>query len=536
MASGRSGLSIKQNPPRLLKTIGGKPVQPPKKLIKPVAFDAAPVSSDDEDDPESRPAKGTGHRHYISSLARSSDSESESNSKATIKRTTFKAPDAGKSQKRVSRNVSSSQSKGSAAESSQDLPSPKSKRRKLEDGDGDPPASTKSTKSSQSKSISSSADHLTDEKGFIKRRAAKATYGKKYGSSQEPRPKKEKARIKEPGSLDSLDSPKKPAKLQAPSDPILSSPAKAPSARFIKQSQDRDDNSDNTLGEPIQKTVRRTMVVQSSNQKKRGVWKALKPPVVKQRAKFTIPAEIPDFSQESREGDEGIPMDPLSSLSDLSDLSDSEGLANLKSATEASNASEGDLDGTEAKCPWCGDTVPDALLKEFANGKRLNVRMQTKFCQTHKKQTALDTWRERHYPAEIVWSDLQSRFEVHRKFLLKVVRGEPSHFRSILADKIETGKARSLKREDNLNPGYYGPRGFNLMCDYLVGEFGDLLKEMAVSDRVIAGRGSASFIECVLVAELAVRMIQEDMDVTTEEARVIMEESKTLGEMIHEDI
>ncbi|KAH7133545.1 RTC4-like domain-containing protein [Dactylonectria macrodidyma] len=543
MASGRSGLSFKQKPPSLLSIVGNKPVPGAKKLIKPAAcVSAPPLSSDEEDEAEPRPTKGISHRHSNHSFTRSSDSESESNSRATIPRTAFKAPDASRSQKRGARNASSPRSKGSAAECSQDLPSPKLKRRKLEDGDGEPLGSTKS---SQSKSISSSADHLTDERGFVKKKAARSTYGKKYGSSQEPRPKN--AKIKQPDSLDSLDSPKKPAnakaKFRAPSDPMLSSPSKGPRARFIKQSQDGDEGSEDTFDEPVRKPVGRKMVVQSSSQKKHGkVWQVQKPPVVKERAKFTIPAEIPDipdFSQESRTGDEGISMDPLSSLSDLSDLSDlsnSEGPPNLKTATEASNASDGELDGRDTKCPWCGDAVPDILLEEFAKGKRLNVRMQTKFCQTHKKQTALDTWRERQYPAEIMWSDLQSRFDTHRKYLLNVVRGKPSHFRSLLADKIETGKARSLKKEDNLNPGYYGPRGFNLMCDYLLGEFGDLLKEMAVSDRVIAGRGSASFIECVLVAELAVRLIQEDMDVTTEEARAIMEESKALGEMIHEDV
>ena len=74
------------------------------------------------------------------------------------------------------------------------------------------------------------------------------------------------------------------------------------------------------------------------------------------------------------------------------------------------------------------------------------------------------------------------------------------------------------------------------MCDYLVEEFGESLKENATKDRVIAARGSAAFIQSVLVAELAVQLIMEDMLASATEAREIMEESKALGELLHEEV
>jgi hypothetical protein len=186
-------------------------------------------------------------------------------------------------------------------------------------------------------------------------------------------------------------------------------------------------------------------------------------------------------------------------------------------------------------CPWCGEPVEESLLKDFSKGVRLNVRMQTKFCQEHRRQTALKTWESKQYP-QIVWEELEDRLAKHREFLLGIVNGKSSHFRTKLADDIEAGKARSMKKEGNLNPGYYGPRGFNIMSDYLVEEFSDLLKQRAVDDRVIAGRGSAAFIQAVLVAELGVRLISEDMGVDIVEARNIMEESKALGDMVHEEV
>ncbi|KPM39950.1 hypothetical protein AK830_g6612 [Neonectria ditissima] len=539
MASRCLGLSYSHTPPGLLKRVNGKD----RKLEKEVAVNAPPLSSGDEDgdEDEEKPssAKKISSRHSnpIEAPPTSSDEEGERRSKASIKRTNFSSTTVEKSRKNGSRSLSSSRTRDGGVQKSKDVPTRSLKKRKLDNVE-----ETASKQSSQSNSVSSSGDHLKNEYGFTKKRSAKTFAGKKYGSSQESR--SVKAKSEKPGHRgllpvpDPPDTPEKLGKdkLQAPSDAPLSSPSKSAPARFIKQRQDEDGDSADSLDSPVRKTVKRKATV-TKRKSTSKIFQELQPP--KTKTKFMVPADLPgliDCSQESRNNDGGGPKSSLSSLSDLSDLSDLEGLVGSQSVIEATQLDEREGGETATSCPWCGDPVSSALLKEFSNGKRLNVRMQTKFCQKHKKQTALDVWRERQYPAEIPWSDLESRFADHRDYLLRVVRGEPSHFRSILAKKIETGKARSLKKEDNLNPGYYGPRGFNLMCDYLVGEFGDLLKEKAVSDRVIAGRGSASFIESVLVAELAVRLIQEDMDVSLVEARGIMEESKGIGEMIHEDV
>ncbi|RCI11236.1 hypothetical protein L249_7245 [Ophiocordyceps polyrhachis-furcata BCC 54312] len=209
-------------------------------------------------------------------------------------------------------------------------------------------------------------------------------------------------------------------------------------------------------------------------------------------------------------------------------------LEERNSPSPVANKSAVSPDVAATVCPWCEQPVNKALLDEFSRGKRMNVRQQTIFCRDHKKKTARETWRIMKYP-EVDWRGLDKRFEAHRSYLLGIVDGNASHYRKILASKIESGQARSMMKEGNMNPGYYGPRGFKVMCDYLVGEFGGLLKRKAVSDRVIAGRGAAAFIQCVLVAELAVRLIRDDMDVSAEDARGILEESKALGEILHDE-
>lgn len=194
-----------------------------------------------------------------------------------------------------------------------------------------------------------------------------------------------------------------------------------------------------------------------------------------------------------------------------------------------------DLPQPAAVCPWCGEEVNDQLLKDFSRGQRMNVRLQTKFCRTHKKHTALETWREKGWP-EIDWDDMPTRIESHYDDLLKIVDGHESHYRKLLADKIEAGEDRSLKKEGDFTPGYYGPRGLQLMGERLVHRFQKLLKQRAIKDRVISGRGPAIFIQAVLVAELAVYLIMDDMPhLDYEEAREVMEESKAIGEIVNGD-
>ncbi|KAJ4203587.1 hypothetical protein NW767_005077 [Fusarium falciforme] len=268
----------------------------------------------------------------------------------------------------------------------------------------------------------------------------------------------------------------------------------------------------------------------SSSQQRKSIWsrkliekearkKAKEAPPKIERAQFIVPIDI----------DDAIGYGSTRTLLDT-DSSDAESVKDEPAQEEES------LESGLTKCPWCQELVSAISLKEYSKGKKLlNVQMQKRFCEKHKKETAMETWRERGYP-HVDWEILERRFGDHRAYLSRVIDGKKSHFRDILAEKIETGQGRSLKKEGNLNPGYYGPRGGKLMQDYLVEEFSELLMEKAVSDHVIAGRGSAAFIQSVLVAELAVQLIMEDMDVSAAEARGIMEESKAVGEMIHEEV
>ncbi|GKT54807.1 hypothetical protein ColTof4_08332 [Colletotrichum tofieldiae] len=202
---------------------------------------------------------------------------------------------------------------------------------------------------------------------------------------------------------------------------------------------------------------------------------------------------------------------------------------------DLSDHSISDID-TETRCPMCSEIVDKTLLESFSGGARLRIRRQIEFCRLHKRKTAEDAWDARGYP-RIDWESLGSRLTAHYDFLQDIIKGGSSHYASLLVDKVKEGKNRTLlKAEDSLTPGYYGPRGLRALSETIIGKFSSILRERAVEDRLISSRGYSSYVEAVLVPELAVQLICKDMKVETDEARAILEESRWIGDLLHEDV
>ncbi|KAF4334634.1 hypothetical protein FBEOM_11522 [Fusarium beomiforme] len=548
MAGRVMGLSRQQKPPQLLSQISGREKQ--KLEQQPDDINALPLSSEDEAENDMPAAAALKLRRSNSSdqmhMEQSGDSEPETSARVDIKRTAFNNPStSSKTQRNTIRKVSQKDDNTETSSSS-------AKRRKLDSNSGAGPPT-----------------HLMNLMGFPKQRKSKTTYGgSKSRESQISRgppgsqENKGKAKVPKrepihetteeddflhssqteekptfkPVSQESFSSPTQSgvALRPVPKDD-LRTPSKA--GKTETKSTNRDPSATPTKSQATHATKLsqdENCRSRSSSQSGSSLWNKFhgEKPKKKNRpqtpeykpARFVAPAKIDHLDGSNSD------ISSLSSpvLSDLDQLSDTETIKEVSPEEQTS------VEDSMTKCPWCGDLVSGQALKDYSKGKRLNVQMQTRFCAKHKKETALETWRERGYP-HIDWNRLEDRLVDHRAYLTKIVDGKQSFFRDILAEKIETGQARSLKKEGNLNPGYYGPRGCKLMCDYLVEEFGELLKEKATKDRVIAGRGSAAFIQSVLVAELAVQLIMEDMDVSASEAREIMKESKALGELIHEE-
>src|SRR5262249_2532417 len=93
-----------------------------------------------------------------------------------------------------------------------------------------------------------------------------------------------------------------------------------------------------------------------------------------------------------------------------------------------------------------------------------------------------------------------------------------------------------FKSEDNLTPGYYGPRGLRTMSEGIIRRFSTILRRRAVEDRLVSARGYMGYVQAVLVPELTVRLIMEDMKIGSEDARRVLGESVGLGELLSEDV
>jgi hypothetical protein len=571
------GMNRNSRPPPLLGKVGG--VQ--KRKLEPQVEDvnALPMSSEDEDEADNdmppitnlrlRPGRSKNH----TPPEPSDDSEPEKPGRGDIKRVNFSKPSTDTTRKNSTRTVNKKEYKKSLVEDTDHNSSSSAKRRKL----GDKPGS-------------GSTYQFETPEGFAKNHRTKSKYGGKSGASQASRgsqtssgsqksqtginllsrqpsrvgktkePERETVFNKvekhdfsdssqtndrptfKPTSRENFSPTKPRTKLKSvPRDDygtpekktkkgiVLpkrepSSPSEDAKRRTPSLSQDNDPSKKPSSSQSRGSIWDKREMEKRKAKKAKEAQEAKKQSFQDKRAKFIMPIGIDTDLGIEQAGSVSSPI-----LSDLDLLSDAE------SNNEVPLENEENLEDRMAPCPWCGEQVSEQALKDYSKGKRLNVQMQTRFCAKHKKETAMETWRKRGYP-HIDWDRLEGRLDDHRNYLTKIVNGKQSYFRDILAEKVETGQGRSLKKEGNLNPGYYGPRGCKLMCDYLVEEFGESLKEKATKDRVISGRGSAAFIQSVLVAELAVQLIMEDMDVSGAEAREIMEESKTLGELIHEEV
>jgi hypothetical protein len=72
--------------------------------------------------------------------------------------------------------------------------------------------------------------------------------------------------------------------------------------------------------------------------------------------------------------------------------------------------------------------------------------------------------------------------------------------------------------------------------EHILAEFGPELHRRSNSDGLIRTTGVSDFVITVLVPELAVMLVKEDMNVCDKTARQVLQESASLGEMLHEDI
>ncbi|KAI0842291.1 hypothetical protein F5Y06DRAFT_285060 [Hypoxylon sp. FL0890] len=546
----RVGLNRNQRPHSLLKTIQGRgnPLfesgsanaknQPPAskmrqsgKVREPESIDAPPQSSDVEEED---------YQH-----SQDSDDDHDENRRVDIKPTTFKSAQ------------SSLNKKDGARRSTRDISKPSSQN--------DEPSSSAGSKRSAEESLHGMGSHFTNPYGFSKKKKitkTAATYGSKSSQSKSSKSKSSQ----KPAPRSSAKSPpRKPFKsFQTSLSP--ESVRSPPTRQFVKPENLSPESSRSF------KAFKPPSLPDSSPSRERPAFQrgSLLSDTSPAKSKLKLfdpeeesdpPIEKKSTRQPSRAGklnrskaktrrgsptpvSEELSQRPafkLHALDDIDDLDDSDDkiiavFENSVSDDELGDVSVEGTAATTARCPMCHEVVDAELLAQHSDHGRMNIRKQTAFCRLHKRQTALSARSQRGYP-KINWKTLDTRLEKHQGMLKGILEGtRQSYYRQVLRENVESGKNRTLlKTADSLTPGYYGPRGLRAMTEYIMRTLSSVVRKRAVEDRLVSARGYTGYVQVVLVPELAVRLIMEDMDVTEEDARKIMQDSIEFGELLHED-
>lgn len=507
--------------PPLLKIVRGEQrTKASKPLEEPEDVTAPPMSDSEEEE--------------IDPVQRYQDSSDDDGipARGDMGRTTFIS-------KKSSAPANATKSHGGPKGSSRAAESPKwrsarLKKRAVDDvedaeaEEGDLFNSSKKTKMSGLKGFSNLGSHMED--GFLverQKKPQKAVFGKKgrnlknADSSRDSTPRRG---LQMPESMSASSSPEKANKFRTTHlDMELLSPV-APKSKSSKASKSQVQSDTSELSEldssvcsdPPRALKGRQKEKINRRQPKKGKMKIVKeltPEIMSQQPKFKMPEGYNDFATQN----ELTHVDMLT-------------------CEDLQRGKKADLGPDMALCPMCDEPVDKPWLSEFSKNQRMTIARQAKFCHLHKKRSAKDIYAARGYP-EINWETLESRIAGQHDFLESLINGETSHYGDAHRESINTGKNRTLlKTEDYPTPGYYGLRGMSVMTETIVEMFSSLLRERAPRYNLISARGYTGFVQSVLVPELAVRLIREDMSLDNEEeARVMMEESRTIGEILHDE-
>ncbi|KAI0107626.1 RTC4-like domain-containing protein [Nemania sp. FL0031] len=311
--------------------------------------------------------------------------------------------------------------------------------------------------------------------------------------------------------------------IQDSSSPITT-PAKRPPRHMSPVDEDEDVEDENpkltkSIAQGPRNDRRGTQALERKRSKGRKRSSAPKEEACPQRPVFKIPG-LDDIDSFDDNGSQGATATPDESQDTSWDPLEIEELEST----------------TAPRCPMCHKEVDRELIEKYSTNGKMSVKQQTDFCRLHKRRSAETAGMEKGYP-KIDWEGLKGRCEAHLKFLQGILEGsQASHYRQIFKEKVDSGKNRTLlKSQDNLTPGYYGPRGLQVMTGFIMNALSYVIRKRAIEDKLISARSYTGYVQTVLVPELTVRLIMEDMSVSEERAREVLGESIEIGELLHEE-
>ena len=219
-----------------------------------------------------------------------------------------------------------------------------------------------------------------------------------------------------------------------------------------------------------------------------------------------------------------MPIEPASPLS----TSSLHSIHSLRSPPSDVNPGTTNSTQTEATvppadtCPVCNLPVSETVMSQFITTTRLSVRQQAHMHTLHTKEDAEKEWSRRSYPT-LDWTLLPDRLAKLKPFMKDVITGSHGHGesrRQKLQEKLSSRKKTYKPADEMANEGdggefigYMGGRGARVLQEFLIDTFSRKLRERSRKDPLIpACGGVSSFIQAVLVPELALQLVLEDME------------------------
>lgn len=130
-----------------------------------------------------------------------------------------------------------------------------------------------------------------------------------------------------------------------------------------------------------------------------------------------------------------------------------------------------DLNEGEERCGLC--QCP--LTKEFVDTWRdkigseiIRLGQWTEIHEAHIKKAQEEEWKAKGYPENIEWEELAGRAKKHMRWLKDIISDKvESRYRRMFKQQLKDTKGNAamlLRQEHKLPfPGYYGPRGADIM-------------------------------------------------------------------------
>ncbi|CAG8662740.1 11923_t:CDS:2, partial [Acaulospora morrowiae] len=214
------------------------------------------------------------------------------------------------------------------------------------------------------------------------------------------------------------------------------------------------------------------------------------------------------------------------SSSDSSDSSSKDSSSSGSSSDESDGhmAKKRKLEKKRIECPCCHEELPNPLPPKIqeqflqicdSSSKKKALDMKDKFCRLHNRELKIiPQGISKRYPRTINYDELSSRVRKYEKELKEIIQGkrESWYRENALEVYRKIGKrAKSpmyiMNRFESLRPGYYGPKGSEVMMETLTKMF---VSKKILTPELAKPQSIGEFLQEVLVPETCTRLIQED--------------------------